>query len=148
MTTAHTLTFPGLFAPQGLLGAGKQSTAWLYMFWHAGFPLFVIAYARIRRIERTESAAWPWIGGTVLLVAVLVVLSTLGEPVLPPIMLGNAYQAIFPFVVGSVWLCSAVALATALAPARPHAVRYLADGGDVRLDLRGRAGRGVQRRPV
>ncbi|HXE37796.1 MAG TPA: MASE4 domain-containing protein, partial [Azonexus sp.] len=33
MTTAHTLTFPGLFAPGGLLGAGPQSTAWLYMFW-------------------------------------------------------------------------------------------------------------------
>jgi hypothetical protein len=36
--TAHMLTFPGLFAPGGLLGAGPQSTAWLYMFWHGGFP--------------------------------------------------------------------------------------------------------------
>ena len=40
---AHALTFPGLFAPTGLLGAGPQSTAWLHMFWHAGFPLSVIA---------------------------------------------------------------------------------------------------------
>ena len=39
----HALTFPGLFAPTGLLGAGSQTTAWLYMFWHGGFPLFVIA---------------------------------------------------------------------------------------------------------
>src|SRR5262245_17536235 len=32
MTVAHALTFPGLFSPTGLLGAGPQSTAWLYMF--------------------------------------------------------------------------------------------------------------------
>lgn len=44
ITVAHALTFPGLFAPGGLIGAGPQSTAWLYMFWHVGFPSFVVAY--------------------------------------------------------------------------------------------------------
>ena len=39
MAVVHMLTFPGLFAPTGLLGATPQSTAWLYMFWHGGFPL-------------------------------------------------------------------------------------------------------------
>jgi two-component system, NarL family, sensor histidine kinase UhpB len=48
MTVAHALSFPGLFAPGGLIGAGPQSTAWIYMFWHAGFPLFVIAYAFLK----------------------------------------------------------------------------------------------------
>src|SRR3981081_3304578 len=48
ITVAHALTFPGLFSPTGLLGAGPQSTAWL-MFWHGGFPLFVIAYAVLTR---------------------------------------------------------------------------------------------------
>ena len=42
------LTFPGVFAPSGLLDAGLQSTAWLYIVWHAGFPLFVIAYAVLK----------------------------------------------------------------------------------------------------
>ncbi|HLL12795.1 MAG TPA: MASE4 domain-containing protein, partial [Rubrivivax sp.] len=55
MTIAHTLTFPGLFAPQGLLGAGSQSTAWLYMLWHAGFPLFVIAHARTTPGDRSRA---------------------------------------------------------------------------------------------
>ena len=32
MAIVHTLTFPGLFAPGGLLGATPQTTAWLYMF--------------------------------------------------------------------------------------------------------------------
>jgi len=52
ITVAHALTFPGLFAPGGLLGAGPQSTAWLYMFWHGGFPLFVIAYALLKDESR------------------------------------------------------------------------------------------------
>jgi hypothetical protein len=50
----HLLSFPGLFAPSGLLGAGPQSTAWIYMFWHAGFPLFVIAYAVLKDREEQQ----------------------------------------------------------------------------------------------
>ena len=36
------LTFPGLFAPTGLLGPGLQTTAWLYTSWHIGSPLILI----------------------------------------------------------------------------------------------------------
>ena len=39
------LTFPGILGPDGLLGAGLQSTSWLYTLWHGGFAMFVIAYA-------------------------------------------------------------------------------------------------------
>jgi Membrane-associated sensor, integral membrane domain len=55
MSTVHALSFPGLFAPTGLLDAGPQTTAWLYMFWHGGFPLFVIAYTRSSRPARAVS---------------------------------------------------------------------------------------------
>src|ERR1700693_1415787 len=48
------LTFPGVFAPGGLLGAGLQSTAWLYILWHAGFPLLVIAYALLKDADRAK----------------------------------------------------------------------------------------------
>src|SRR6185369_10176734 len=41
----HALTFPGLFAPGGLLGAGSQTTVWLYMIWHGVFPLLVLGYS-------------------------------------------------------------------------------------------------------
>src|SRR4030081_2780055 len=41
----HGLSFPGLFTPTGLLGAGPQTTVWLYMIWHGVFPLLVIGYA-------------------------------------------------------------------------------------------------------
>src|SRR5215469_9127474 len=47
MTVLYALSFPGLFAPTGLLGAGPQTTAWLYMAWHGGFPICVMAYAAL-----------------------------------------------------------------------------------------------------
>src|SRR6202040_2180315 len=43
MAVAWVLTFPGVFPQGGPLGAGLQSTPWLYLFWHEGFILFVIA---------------------------------------------------------------------------------------------------------
>ena len=49
--TVHALTFPGLFAPTGLLNAGPQTTAWLYQIWHGVFPLVV---ARLCAAERRQ----------------------------------------------------------------------------------------------
>jgi signal transduction histidine kinase len=43
----HLLTFPGAFAPSGLLGAGISTTAWLFIFWHLGLPISVIGYAHL-----------------------------------------------------------------------------------------------------
>ena len=44
----HALSFPGVFAPTGLLNAGPQTTAWLYQIWHLGFPLLVLGYALLK----------------------------------------------------------------------------------------------------
>ncbi|HYD58737.1 MAG TPA: response regulator [Noviherbaspirillum sp.] len=112
---AHALTFPGLFAPTGLLGAGPQSTAWLYMFWHAGFPLFVVAYALAKdkapaadgRTGATIAAAAT---GAFLLVAAAASLATAGHPLLPPIMAGNRYTPLMIGVVSSTWAFSLLAL--------------------------------------
>jgi signal transduction histidine kinase len=43
-----SLTFPGAFSPTGLLGAGLQSAAWLYVFWHLGFAAAMLAYAWLK----------------------------------------------------------------------------------------------------
>jgi signal transduction histidine kinase len=50
----HTLVFPGLIAPTGLLGAGPQSAAWLYVIWHLGLPLAVIVYALLKDADRAK----------------------------------------------------------------------------------------------
>ncbi len=41
----HALTFPGAFSATGLLAAGPQSAAWLYIGWHVVLPLTIIVFA-------------------------------------------------------------------------------------------------------
>ena len=118
MVVAHALTFPGLFSTTGLLGAGPQSTAWLYMFWHGGFPICVIAYALLKDDVGGAAAARLPVRGSLLLgiLAVLAaatgltLLATVGQPLLPAIMHGNTYTSAMIAVVSAVWLLSFVAL--------------------------------------
>ena len=55
----HALTFPGLFAPTGLLGAGPQTTVWLFMIWHGGFPLLALGYAFTNGKDGGVRVSWP-----------------------------------------------------------------------------------------
>lgn len=48
MVVPWALTFPGVFAPLGLLDAGLQGTAWIAAARRVGFPLFVLAYALLK----------------------------------------------------------------------------------------------------
>ena len=61
----HALTFPGAFAPTGLLDAGLQTTAWLYIFWHLGFPIALIGYAWLKDKPPSAAAARRPIGFTI-----------------------------------------------------------------------------------
>jgi signal transduction histidine kinase len=121
MAAAHALTFPGLFSPAGLLGAGPQSTAWLYMFWHAGFPSLVIVYALLRAGAAREVQVMPTTGSARTAVAGCIAaviaaacaftfVATAGQEHLPSIMQGNRYTAVMVFVVSGVWGLSALAL--------------------------------------
>lgn len=112
LTVGHALSFPGLFAPTGLLGAGAQGTAWIYMLWHGGFPLFVIAYVglspRTGPLSRTAERAL--LLGSVALALVLLALATAGQSLLPAIMAQNRYAPAMAPTVASVWLLSLAAL--------------------------------------
>ena len=52
----HPLHFPGAFAPTGLLGAGLQSTGWLYYFWHIGSASAVLVYATLKDTNPSHAA--------------------------------------------------------------------------------------------
>lgn len=128
MTVSHALTFPGLFSPTGLLGAGPQSTAWLYMFWHGGFPLLVITYALLKDEERETKprghagvAILSSVAAVLVLAGGLTLLATPGQDSLPAIMRGNRYTPAMIGVVSSTWVLSLLALVT-LWWRRPHAV--------------------------
>ena len=128
-TVAHGLSFPGLFAAGGILGGGAQTTAWLYMFWHGGFPLFVVAYTLLSRgagrrapVRLSPGMAITLAGGaTAIGVIGLTLLATAGHDWLPAIMLGNRYTTTMKGVVSCVWLASLLALAV-LWWRRPHSV--------------------------
>jgi len=126
MAVSHALTFPRLFAPAGLLGAGPQSTAWLYLFWHAGFPLAIIAGALLK--GRNGAAAPPgrhapllWIGAAVGAAVGLTLLATVGKAMLPDIMMGDKAAAALTAAVALVWTLTLAALLL-LWLRRPHTV--------------------------
>lgn len=127
MTIPHALTFPGLFSAAGLFGAGPQTTAWLYMFWHGGFPVAILAYVALkeRYSDRAGVGVVGAIGFTVLivvcLVAALAVVAIADRGGLPAIMRGDGYTASMTVVVTSVWMLNVVALA-ALLMRRPYSV--------------------------
>ncbi len=113
----HTLSFPGLFSAVGLLGSGPQTTAWLYMAWHGGFPVSVIVYALVKD---GRSDTQPLFGKGQLDVAIAVVfvllvaggatlMTTLGHDLLPRIMHDHGYAPAMPVVAGGVGLLSIVA---------------------------------------
>src|SRR5262245_58535735 len=130
MTVVHALTFPGLFTPGGLLGAGEQTTAWLYAFWHFGFAATVLAYALLkeqkpvrytapRRRARVYVAASAAI--VVLVTCALTLLATVGEGLLPVLMHGHRYAPGSYFVALIGWPIGLLALAT-LWYRRPYSV--------------------------
>jgi signal transduction histidine kinase len=115
MAVAHLLSFPGLFAPGGLLGAGGQTTAWLYFLWHGVFPLCVVAYVVLR--DRAPAAAGSGRELAAALAAVLAVVGALvwltsgGHDSLPAIMQGDRDAPAKVVVATACWTLSLLALA-------------------------------------
>ena len=124
----HLLTFPGLFSASGLLGAGPQTTAWLYMAWHAGFPIAVIAYAFLKdpihdaAPQPKSSTALAVLAAVIAVLAIAYVVSlatTIEQDALPQIMRDNGYSPAMIFVIGTVWALSGAALALLWRRPRP-----------------------------
>lgn len=119
MAAFHGLTFPGLFSATGLLGAGQQTTAWIYFLWHLGFPGAVIAYALIsdppgvprdaasRRAGFQILAA---IAAAITLAVVLMLVTTRGEAALPLIMRGDEDRPAKYVIAWITWLVTLSAL--------------------------------------
>ena len=124
----HALTFPGLFAPGGLLGAGPQTTVWLYMIWHGGFPLLVLGYSLLKAkdngtgIQSTTGAA---IVASVVAVIVATAASTwvvtAQHDHLPILLGGGHYTPVMLGVVSAVW-CLSLAALVALWICKPHSI--------------------------
>ena len=112
------LTFPGVFGSTSLIG-GMQSTVWLYVFWHAGFPMFVIGYALLKDADPSKQF---WHGSVAAQIAlsiavttagvlVVTVICTAGEALLPQVMLDSLrFGPLWPIAGAPVVLLSTSAL--------------------------------------
>jgi PAS domain S-box-containing protein len=124
----HALTFPGLFAPAGLLGAGPQTTAWLYQVWHGGFPVFVLGYAVLKDSDggtKLKGSVGGAIVGSVIAVGVAISVSawivTARHDILPTLMSGGHFTSVQVGAIWTVWFLSLAALVV-LWFRRPHSV--------------------------
>ena len=80
------LTFPGVFTPGGLLGAGLQSTNWLYILWHGGFPTFVMAYALLKDADPAKRL-WQGSAAAAIVSSVAVTAAVVCAPSVWPVSL-------------------------------------------------------------
>src|SRR5438874_646693 len=82
----YALTFPGVFAPTGLLGADLQSAVWLYIIWHMASPLSVIVYELFKNAnDRTaplsrEPLGTPISLNVAIVIAIVCALTSPGRP--------------------------------------------------------------------
>jgi PAS domain S-box-containing protein len=114
---AHALTFPGLFTPNGLFNAGPQTTVWLFMIWHGGFPLLVLGYALLKdehggpKIRgSTGRAIWGSFAAVIFAIIALVWIVTNRHDWLPTLLSEGRYTATMIGVVSAVWCLSLAAL--------------------------------------
>jgi PAS domain S-box-containing protein len=111
----HTLSFPGLFAPGGLMGSGPQTTVWLFMLWHAGFPLLIMLYAWVRHDERPLAHPVGALLGAMVAAALTVCLftflTTSEHRLMPALLLpDNTYTATMVVLILGVWALNLLAL--------------------------------------
>jgi PAS domain S-box-containing protein len=124
----HGLTFPNLLTPTGLFNAGPQTTAWLYMVWHGGFPVFVLGYAALkdkgggREIKGSvrQAIVWSIIAVFAAMAAAIYVVTELHH-LLPALIKGNGYTPALYGAALTVSFLNLVALIV-LALRRPHSV--------------------------
>ena len=106
MEVGHALSFPYAFSGQGMIGGGPQTTAWIYLFWHAGFPLFVIGYALFQgTIEQASRRGFAGVVGVLAVALALVQLAASGVG-LPVLIVDNVTNVTLTAAVIGIWaLC-------------------------------------------
>ena len=114
----HAFTFPGAFAPQGLLG-GIQSSGWLNVFWHLGFLAAVAGYASLKDGKHrsdavSTSAPAAFFRSLAIQIGVVCALTwavTAGDRFMPRLFLDDlTYTPLLNYAAGTLVLISVLVL--------------------------------------
>lgn len=97
----YVLTFPGIFSPNGLLGAGLQTASWFYIASQIGFGAFLIAegLAARRNWRLSRDGVRAVALGTLFLTIAFGIFVTIGHDGLLPGTVGNAYTGVWRNVI-------------------------------------------------
>ncbi|HYJ53867.1 MAG TPA: MASE4 domain-containing protein, partial [Allosphingosinicella sp.] len=98
LVVPHALTFPGAFAPDGWLGAGVNSSAWIYTIRRMALPVAVIGYVLLKKVDGATkpgpdrpapAIAWS-LFAAIILAGGVTLLATAGHDLLPPFFLTHS----------------------------------------------------------
>jgi len=116
---AHALSVPNALVPGTMIG-GEQTAAWLWVAWHAVFPVFIGAYALMARTEPAHAAVpdaarrrtgMIALAGTLALALAAIAVVTVGDRVMPPLMRGDTqHSRVTTLVLAVTWLVHVAAL--------------------------------------
>jgi signal transduction histidine kinase len=94
----HALTLPGAFAPNGLLDAGVNTTAWIAYSRRWTFPIAVILYVLLKRAdvarpetERPPVRVFAFFLAAVAIAAAVTLVTTVGHDLLPTYFANRSY---------------------------------------------------------
>ena len=112
------LTFPGAFAPTGLLGAGSQSAAWLNVFFRFGFAAAIVGYALLIPGKHTKGSIGPsprpaifWsVAIVIIVVCALTSAVTAGHDLMPRLLDDSTILPLGHYANGMIALTSVLAL--------------------------------------
>jgi PAS domain S-box-containing protein len=124
----YALTFRDLFVPGDLFGSGPQTTAWLYILWHAGLPVLTLGYALLKGKDGGPESRGPArkaVIQSVLSVGIVVLvflwIVTAGHDFLPTLLNEGRYKPTMVGLLSLVWSLTLAALVM-LASRRPYSV--------------------------
>lgn len=118
----YTLTFPGIFSATGLFQAGTQTTNWLWIFWHTGFPLGILFSILLHKKQGGSQIASHQLSNQFLLVLILLplvivllsIVAITSDSFLPILIVNGDYTRLITsgvgpailVIAGCVWIAS------------------------------------------
>jgi signal transduction histidine kinase/CheY-like chemotaxis protein len=105
---AQLLSFPDIFSKEPVLGGGPDTTLWLWVFWHAGPPLFALAPAWFAgdgltpaiKAERARRVGKVIVGLTVLAAGMITFLVSEHAALLPKLIIDDDYRLLTTTGIG------------------------------------------------